>query len=382
MTRQEHFMTTQYDDGGFSCPELTSDDTYPPYIRDEVENCVRRIQQHQKPGCATFGFLTDIHFALTHNHEIRFSRIFNAYREIARRAYVSRLLMGGDNTNDGCKTYKMDCYRKLRSMLDGINYCPANGNHDTNDIWDSVFIRKPVSQNHLTTLEQYNLFYNHLPYSGAEFDPENPALYYLINDEHTKTRYICLDIYDDPDILDENGKLIFNKQIHQNLSQKQLDWLVNKALKFDEPGWNIVLYAHTTYEPDMVKQNITHPFYKETRCLYELLEAYNKGENYSFNGDTEYLEKHIDAKFSQYTRADIAAFFLGHHHKDFVQTSESGIKYIGTALGVMFDKPPISVRRYDGTASEMLFDIVTIDKFDRKIYITRVGAGEDRVVEY
>lgn len=382
MTRQEHFMTTQYDDGGFTTPELTSNDTYPPYIRDEVERCVKRIQQHQKPGCATFGFITDLHFALTHNHEVRFNRIFNAYREITKRTYVSRLLMGGDNTNDGCKTYKMDCCRKLRSLMDGINFCPSNGNHDTNDIWDSVFIRKPVSQDHITPTEQYNLFYNHLQYNGAEFDEDNISLYYMINDYHTKTRYICLNIYDTPDVFDENGKLIFNKQTFQNLSQAQLKWLTEKALKFDEEGWTIVLFAHTTYEPSMAEQNVTHPDLKEPRCVYDLLEAYKKGEDYSYDSDTKYLEKHIDAKFSQYIRGDIAMFILGHHHEDFVQTSESGIKYVCTCLAVMFDKSPITIRRYDGTPSEILFDVITIDKYDRKIYLTRVGAGEDRVVEY
>lgn len=41
-----------------------------------------------------------------------------------------------------------------------------------------------------------------------------------------------------------------------------------------------------------------------------------------------------------------------------------------------------AVPRADGDKTEILFDIVTIDKNERKIYLTRMGAGEDRVVSY
>lgn len=38
--------------------------------------------------------------------------------------------------------------------------------------------------------------------------------------------------------------------------------------------------------------------------------------------------------------------------------------------------------RRDGDKTELLYDIVTIDKKKRRIFITRVGAGKDREISY
>lgn len=38
--------------------------------------------------------------------------------------------------------------------------------------------------------------------------------------------------------------------------------------------------------------------------------------------------------------------------------------------------------RVVGTATETALDVVTIDRLNRKIYMTRVGAGNDREIEY
>ena len=38
--------------------------------------------------------------------------------------------------------------------------------------------------------------------------------------------------------------------------------------------------------------------------------------------------------------------------------------------------------RRDGDETELLFDVVTVDPEKRKIYVVRVGSGENREVEY
>ena len=43
---------------------------------------------------------------------------------------------------------------------------------------------------------------------------------------------------------------------------------------------------------------------------------------------------------------------------------------------------PNYLPRTDGDKTELLFDIVTINKKERTIYVTRVGSGEDRVIKY
>ena len=41
-----------------------------------------------------------------------------------------------------------------------------------------------------------------------------------------------------------------------------------------------------------------------------------------------------------------------------------------------------NTHRVDGNKTEILFDIVTIDRDNKTIYLNRVGYGEDRVVKY
>ena len=80
----------------------------------------------------------------------------------------------------------------------------------------------------------YNLFYNHLPRLGAKFDQENPGLYYYVDDETDKVRYIFLDGSDIPCKFNEKGKLVYTKQHTFAFSQKQREWLIDKALDVPE----------------------------------------------------------------------------------------------------------------------------------------------------
>ena len=216
---KQHFLDVGYVDKGYISPELSSHDTYPDYIKSTVEECVDKIQSHQNRNSISFGFMTDVHYSHTYNHNIRMLRNLNAYKEIQKRVWIDRLILGGDYTNDGNKKYKVKQYRELRAHLDGIDYFPVNGNHDDNSIWDE-FLKIENSTQHLTAEELYLLFYNHLPAKGAIFHKDNPRLYYYLNDEMRKVRYIFLDISDIPIKFDENGKLIYTKQHTFAISQK------------------------------------------------------------------------------------------------------------------------------------------------------------------
>lgn len=69
----------------------------------------------------------------------------------------------------------------------------------------------------------------------------------------------------------------------------------------------------------------------------------------------------------------IDLFYIGHY---------DDIPIILTGNAVMYDKGSKNQKRRGGDASELLFDIVTIDKKTRAIHIVRVGAGENRDAEY
>jgi len=380
MKEPEYYLNIGYEDHGYVSPELSSSDEYPDYIKEEVWDSIRKIQSHQTTDTITFAFMTDIHLALSYNHEIRMKRTINAYKEIAKRVHIDKLMLGGDYTNEGCKEYKSDCFRELRAHFSGVDYFPVHGNHDDGTIWDESYIKADKSTNHLTHEELYTLFYNHLPYKGAEFDKNNHSLYYKVDDTVKKVRYICLDTGDIPYMFDENGLLIYRGQHLFAFSQAQISWLVNEALKFDEEGWSVAFFMHSVLRPGHEPKDLV----RRLSVLTDITDAF---KNNSDIHDTYYADEpdfklQVDADFSKCTKADIIGFFVGDYHTDAIEESTAGIPYILTSNAVMYSPPHYKVQRHDGDKSEILFDVVTINKKERTIYITRVGGGEDRCINY
>ncbi len=356
---------------GYFSPELSSDNEYPEYIKEAVVDAVEKIQSFQNRNSVTFGFMADIHYSQTHNHEIRAKRLMNAYREVKKRVGSDMLVLGGDYTNDGCHEYKVNNYRELRALLDNEPYFPVNGNHDDNSIWD-LYIRADVSTHHLPAEEMYKVFYNHLPKLGAEFDKKNPGLYYYYDDKASKVRYIFIDGSDIPYKVDENGKFIYTKQHTFAISQNQIDWLINEALMVPDESYDIVVVGHTfNFEDDKEAPRL--------KLVNDILDAYKNGGSVDSEYCEDDFEVYVKADFKSVKRGNIIACFAGHYHRDMVKYTTAGIPLIFTDCSIMYN---YRTKRTDGEKSEIIFDMVTIDRDVKKIYVVRVGAGSDRIVEY
>lgn len=366
-----NFLEIGYVNIGYFAPELSSSDEYPDYIQKAVSEAVAKIQKVQNRRSVTFGFMTDLHYSQTYNHDIRAKRLMNAYHGVKTRTGSDMLILGGDLTNDGTPEYKVNNYRELRALIDDESYFPANGNHDDNSIWDQV-IKAETSTNHLSTEELYNIFYNHLPKAGAKFDEKNPGLYYYYDNSTSKVRYIFLDTSDIPYKVDEKGRLVYTKQHTFAISQNQVDWFINEALAVPDEGYDIVVVAHTfTYDGDSNA--------KRLNLVNDILDAYKTGNDI----DSKYCEGDflVDVKtnFKDKKRGNIVACFAGHYHRDFVKYTDLGIPLIFIDCTIMYD---YGTERVDGDKSEIIFDMITIDRYEKKIHLIRVGAGNDRIVEY
>ncbi len=368
MPTKEEFIEKGYVYFGYISPELSSHDEYPDYIRECAEECVEKVQKVQNRNSITFGFMTDLHYSHTYNHNIRATRAVNAYRDISKKVHCDKLILGGDYSNEGYRPYKIKGYRELRKHLKEFDYLPANGNHEDNSIWDKC-IEDKDTPNRLRRDELYNLFYNHLPSVGAVFDEENPALYYYVDDEVKNVRYIFIDVCDFPD------KYFNTWVIPHSMSQKQIDWLINKALKVKK-GRDIVVVGHTAVFPEKLAE-ASDDEDDRIRYINDILDAYKKGSKINETYGKGDFEVRVDADFTSSERGNIIAYFAGHHHEDIIQHSVAGIPYIYVSNFIMYN-----THRVDGNKTEILFDIVTIDRDDKTIYLNRVGYGEDRVVKY
>ena len=83
---------------------------------------------------------------------------------------------------------------------------------------------------------------------------------------------------------------------------------------------------------------------------------------------------------------DIAGWFIGHYHGDRIVTL-FGIPFVISASETAYDPHlfDVDVRfwaRTLGTQSEDLWDALVLKKSERRVYLKRFGAGEDRLVHY
>ena len=332
---------------GYFSPELSSSNTYPGYIEDNVLECVKKIQGYQNRNSITFGFVTDIHYSKTYNHDIRTKRLVNAYREIRKRVHSDVLILGGDYVNDGIKDYKLNNMRELRAHLGDEKYLPVNGNHDDNSIWDTFAEEAKRGIHQVTSADMYTYLFNHLPHiAGVEFGSDS-GLYYIYNDTAKKVRYIVLDVNEIPYEMDEDGTNIYSREHSYSISQKQLSWLTDKALKFTEDGWSVMVFAHDFYLREERDE-------KYIKFLYELFDSYKKGEAVSKNIEQSYGTISLKADFSKYMRADIIGLFAGHYHADVIQKTACDIPVIFTDCAIMCNR---KTERKDGEKSELPFDM-------------------------
>lgn len=359
--------------------KVSSEDKFPEYIEKETDESIEAIKKVQSENSVSFAFITDNHYMPVLGHDVNFTRTMNAYKKIAEATDVDKLFLGGDHTVDGDKEHKLSFFKAFRNFFQSIKYFPVNGNHDDGTIWDRAYINSEKSVNHLSHKELYDVFYNHLPELGAE-TVEDDSLYYMYNDNKNKIRYICLDVGDIPYVY-EDEVLKYLAIYTLSMSQKQIDWLVNKALKFDEDGWSVIFISH--WFPLLLDDKGDN---KYLRHLWDIVDAYKNGENIDreyYDGD---FKIKVTAEFSGYKRGDLIAAFIGHNHVDRVSQTNSGMPVISTGNAGMFNSGGkdgvFEVVRKDGDKSEILFDVVTIDKINRKIYITRIGVGNDREKTY
>lgn len=83
--------------------------------------------------------------------------------------------------------------------------------------------------------------------------------------------------------------------------------------------------------------------------------------------------------------AKVALFLVGHIHFDNDDTTEEGVPIVSINCDAYTDGQSYGWGGYQmelGTTTEQCFDLVNIDTANRKIYMTRIGPGDDREFSY
>ena len=163
----------------------------------------------------------------------------------------------------------------------------------------------------------------------------------------------------------------YSFRANKRLGQEQLTWLTEEALNMKE-GYSAVISAHYA---TMVK---------ETAILKGIVKAFTTKSTYSgsYTQGSEWTHSTVSVDYTD-AKGELIAIFDGSEHIDAINTTSYSIPLIKTTTaGYGSGYNNLTPKRLTGSSNESAIDVVTIDKNNRKIYLTRLGWGEDRVVSY
>lgn len=367
-------------ENGYKVADISSSELYPEYIKKEATDALERVKKHQKEDSVNIAFITDIHYTMSEKNRIRMARILNAYKEIAEGVEIEKLVIGGDHSCDGTKEYRIDALEELKEQFGELEFFPITGNHDNGCIW-SRGKEDFNGKDYVSHKDLYNSFFSHLENTDVKFGKDEFSLYYMCDDEKKKIRYIFLDIADIDYKFSGEEKPRYGIDWLFQMSQNQIDWFLNEALNFEEEGYSIIIFIHAI-PLESETERAKSATWENINFLSDITNAYKKGEKISLSFGEGNYKRHVLADFSKYKRGDIIGYIAGDEHNDKLEKNSFGIPYIVTTNAFPFFYDPPHVQRRDGDKTEIAFDIITVNKKERMIYITRVGKGEDRKVGF
>ena len=355
----------------------TGNDKIPKYWQEHLVEKIRRIQDLQKeigPDCLNFGMITDIHWSHNaHNSAVLLEKVLTDCN-------IPYFLNGGDVAcfaPFGTKAHlknEFDEYKKAFLAVES-KCLIVFGNHD--GVYSTLPEPESYAQNITKKERLENGFAFLRKYPNRVFGPD--GMYYYCDDVERKVRYILLNTHDVPsDETDGEGRAIYNTFRMFCIREEQLVWLANVALDVPTREWSVVLCSHEN--ATAVSKHKT----KNHGLILGILTAFKRGEK--FEGETVFDdEPYLNAKVSvDYTGrgGTFIAWLAGHVHEDFI-VDEEGIISVSTMNDSCGNASGVQAPHELGSITEQTFDIYTIDKKMKKVYITRIGGlGCDREFSY
>lgn len=278
-------------------------------------------------GCAANGdafvFITDEHWGLNAHQSPKLIRY------IMSRTMIDKIIDGGDRYEG----YGNDCAKALLKASENEKYFPVVGNHE-------FLYRTPKSA-------VFASGFMHLNSNNIVWGKPGQFYYYQDNLSQ-KIRYIFLQSFDE-NLVDDNGATMI-------YDQDQLDWVGNVALNV-ETGWTIIIVTHSFLTGNYATKEVSVPTTGSYGALASII------ENYSGNGT-------------------IACIIQGHFHWDYMLRMECGVPVVVTTCDKYSFKNEPALQehvRTPGTINEQAFDVVVLDKTNRKLTFVRIG---DKAVRY
>lgn len=318
--------------GGTDTPDTSVTDTALPdyyfeddYLSNKVSTINTLMQTAAVNGDA-FIFVTDMH---TERGSKNGGRTPDLLRYLHEHTKVRRLFLGGDLAISLPQHAAVS--KSIEQAFDGdIHYAMGNHEYDTYSTTDGIITPR------MTEADLYYTYGINKPDQVG-----NPARhFYYVDNPQQKMRYVVVNNW-----MHNPSTTQYSDGIKADDIDVQAAWLTHTAFNV-EAGWGIVVFCHQFFNtPDATAPSGTAAAFMTAIDNYD--------------GDGEIL-----------------AVFHGHIHRDLINRTESGVPVIG----VTADKTDTSVEsvvlveRHIGTISEQAFDVVVVDRTQRRLHCVRIGA--------
>lgn len=230
----------------------------------------------------------------------------------------------------------------------------------TESNWDGVsklYYGDDMSQR-ITRSQWAMMFQNNI---DVVFNPNDPTGGYFYKDfENEKIRIIVTNCFDNKDDEAYLESVTWHREQTRFIAEEALNF-TNKTNKSE---WGVILLSHHMYHDDL---NGASAIRWE---LYPILEAFQKGKNYS-GANIGGIAINVD--FSKRGAGNLICTLHGHNHADNYD-NDNGWNNIGTDAGYG--------GKYKNCANEFCFSVFTVDTENKILYETRIGRGNDRKYSY
>lgn len=326
--------------------------------------------------CFSFPLLADIHIRQNLG---RYSGILA--KRILDDCYIPFALCAGDivNRGTGTETHMDEDFAAAEKLLLPIRnrLLQTQGNHEGS--WGYKDYDGDGSPDYyafnFTPEKLHTLIYRRVGLIGdCHFDTSGTG--YYRDDVSNKVRFIMLNTHNNPYEEDETGFAVYSNMKCFVIQQSQFDLVIEALSSIPDDGWSVITSSHIPL--DYSEYGVTGTL----DLMAKLLHAYKEKTTLTATntGKYEYDNVSISVDFTG-AKGEYIAHFAGHRHID-TNTTFNGITVITTRADGEVESSDSGLTKTKGTVTEQSFDVFTIDRGKRKIYATKIGAGDDREISY
>ena len=298
-------------------------------------------------GLNACGFLYETDFHTKYNSML--SPLIS--KELADKTNINHFLVGGDfpyafGTREECIADTVDAIEALKTVKDKVKLFIVKGNHD-------ITIKTTKDSGYTASYEMTQKLLTEANSEGAMVYEDR--MYYYVDDEKNKIRYICTDTCDAPQKSEDDYW-----GVEYGFSDTQAKWLCDIALNVPGDDWYVIATGHVPCVKGIIG------FEEVLSPLAEILKDYRNKRKGKY------------ADFTNY-KGNFVAYICGHNHKDLSDVEDNTL-FVSTGTSPIFNDD--IWKREEGNITEILLDIFAVNKEKRKLYAVRIGAGKDREFDF